>query len=632
MKFFCDYCQAKYAIDDAKIAGRVLRMKCRRCGHEIELQGPGAGHASERLSMSAVNVSDRDSTAPIAGSASQMGKPTPMPARPSQAFQPRNSVLSAGGAMNVVSTTSTQRFDHPIAATPSNAAFRPAANFLWHVAINNVPVGPMKLEEVERKAHSGVIRPDTLVWREGFAEWVPIVTVNELNYLVNPNPAPAPEPKLTPPAFGRKPAPDTARMPRSPSGPIRESASALSHAAEEFERKLERKMAETEPPIAPSPSSATKPPPSWLKMTAKGLGPSPATSKTAAPQAPAAPARPLAKTAPPPSPSALKLPPPSTAAPAQRAEALSDPTQLSNSGHAIHAMLEEEGTFTEAVKSDASMAQAIAQPEPHRSVASEPHRSVAPEPRRSIAPVASAAPAPRASRGLNTEDFLRAASLRPRTPMSPGVWVAIVGSAAFGMTLAVFIGMQMFKDKPEPVKEPEPKAVVQEPPSRGAITQKLDVPEVPKEEVKPETKSKVSKKEVKKAEPVKEPSKESLKDKQMLERMGGTGVALKHDTSSSKSSEGEGLEAAQLIKVVTKNRPTLQRCYEIAARGNQAATVRIDVDITVGNSGTVTGVKTRGQSIGNMSDCIREAVKRWRFPAADGSTQTTFPVVFQPGG
>src|SRR5215470_14775469 len=35
MKFLCDNCKAKYQIGDEKVAGRTVRMKCRRCGHLI---------------------------------------------------------------------------------------------------------------------------------------------------------------------------------------------------------------------------------------------------------------------------------------------------------------------------------------------------------------------------------------------------------------------------------------------------------------------------------------------------------------------------------------------------------------------------------------------------------------------
>ncbi len=37
MKFVCDSCKAKYQIGDEKVAGKTLRMKCRRCGHMIQV-------------------------------------------------------------------------------------------------------------------------------------------------------------------------------------------------------------------------------------------------------------------------------------------------------------------------------------------------------------------------------------------------------------------------------------------------------------------------------------------------------------------------------------------------------------------------------------------------------------------
>src|SRR3954468_15470850 len=46
MKFICENCKAKYQIGDDKIAGRSVRMKCRRCGHLIQLSASvteGAG-------------------------------------------------------------------------------------------------------------------------------------------------------------------------------------------------------------------------------------------------------------------------------------------------------------------------------------------------------------------------------------------------------------------------------------------------------------------------------------------------------------------------------------------------------------------------------------------------------------
>lgn len=85
--------------------------------------------------------------------------------------------------------------------------------------------------------------------------------------------------------------------------------------------------------------------------------------------------------------------------------------------------------------------------------------------------------------------------------------------------------------------------------------------------------------------------------------------------------------------MVSKNRPELQRCYEVAVRGMaDAPTVRMDVDVTVGVSGTVTRVRARGSGVGDLRECIERSVRRWRFPSSGSETQTSFPVVFSAGG
>ncbi len=38
MRFSCENCQAKYQVADEKVAGKTIRMKCRKCGHAIEVK------------------------------------------------------------------------------------------------------------------------------------------------------------------------------------------------------------------------------------------------------------------------------------------------------------------------------------------------------------------------------------------------------------------------------------------------------------------------------------------------------------------------------------------------------------------------------------------------------------------
>jgi hypothetical protein len=55
----------------------------------------------------------------------------------------------------------------------------------WHVSINDVPVGPVRLEEMAHKIDAGAVSEYSLVWREGLDEWRPLATVPELMALLH---------------------------------------------------------------------------------------------------------------------------------------------------------------------------------------------------------------------------------------------------------------------------------------------------------------------------------------------------------------------------------------------------------------------------------------------------------------
>jgi uncharacterized RDD family membrane protein YckC len=47
----------------------------------------------------------------------------------------------------------------------------------WYYAVNNQRQGPIAQAELAQLAASGAIKPDTLVWRQGMAEWQPYASV-----------------------------------------------------------------------------------------------------------------------------------------------------------------------------------------------------------------------------------------------------------------------------------------------------------------------------------------------------------------------------------------------------------------------------------------------------------------------
>jgi uncharacterized membrane protein len=176
----------------------------------------------------------------------------------------------------------------------------------------------------------------------------------------------------------------------------------------------------------------------------------------------------------------------------------------------------------------------------------------------------------------------------------------------------------------------------------------VEVPSEPDMEIKPEetlaakpTRNNTSKPAVAKPEAVKPPAGKQLSDEQrkLLERMSGGANDPDLSNRARNTEEARGpvaseLTPQQLTKVVQDNKNQLQRCYETALRaagGKQDSAIKISVNVLVGGSGTAKSVSTTGDGLGNMTDCIRSAVKHWRFPQAQSESEFAFPLVFQPG-
>jgi predicted Zn finger-like uncharacterized protein len=175
VKFLCEQCKAKYQIADDKVVGKTVRMKCRKCGHMIEV----------RAEVTETSVADRPS-------APAVGQP-PGPPRPAvRPSPPRSTALAASltsarpvapkpGALAGAFRTNVQREDE--GSAPFDMAELSASDD-WYVAINGVPVGPVRVAEVRRKAAIGAVTEDSLVWQEGLDEWRPLRSFPELMAIV----------------------------------------------------------------------------------------------------------------------------------------------------------------------------------------------------------------------------------------------------------------------------------------------------------------------------------------------------------------------------------------------------------------------------------------------------------------
>jgi len=245
-------------------------------------------------------------------------------------------------------------------------------------------------------------------------------------------------------------------------------------------------------------------------------------------------------------------------------------------------------------------------------------------------------------------DGTGAAIPRPQGPPWAVMFV-YASAAAFVMMMGAFIGVKILA----PAAPPSEQQVVMEnvapdepdeyDRSGGVIeleSQDIDgVLEEEQKRKKSSSKSKDTEVSNKSSSSTKNGKELTEEQKALLARMGGgfnnatpSKLGTNYSSGNKKSGGGQGLTAKQLSPVVSKNKKQLQRCYEAALRASPSdETVRLDVEITVGMSGTVTNVKTKGDSLADMDRCISRTIRMWRFPEAGDVTRISFPLVFQPG-
>lgn len=241
MKFLCDNCKAKYQIADEKLHGRAVQMKCRKCGHMIEvpaIMAPStaagapaapspAASAAPAAAPSAAAVAPPPGAArppapkPAAPKPAAPKPAVPAPARPARpappAARPPVAPHAAPPAVAATPAPATSEaapksaaagalagaFAKTVKETEVSAAIEvlsAGAAEEWYVGINGVPLGPVRLSVLRQKASQGLVNEESLVWREGFDEWLPLRTFPELVVLVQEAREHAVRPVLTPAA------------------------------------------------------------------------------------------------------------------------------------------------------------------------------------------------------------------------------------------------------------------------------------------------------------------------------------------------------------------------------------------------------------------------------------------------
>jgi predicted Zn finger-like uncharacterized protein len=247
VKFFCEQCKAKYQIADEKVAGKTVRMKCRKCGHVIELRAEVT--ESSAIAHAPAPAPSASAASSQGGAASKPAAPKP-PARPPPkpnalatsltSTKPAAAKSERGGALAGAFRSNVQR-DEEGSAPFDMADLAPGDD--WYVAVNGVPVGPNRVAEVRRKAALGAVTEESLVWQEGLDEWRPLKTFPDLAANVR-EAAASGRISITPPP------PDV--RPSSPPPPRAPSAMRTSTASAAPSRVSPSRPVHTPPPAARS--------------------------------------------------------------------------------------------------------------------------------------------------------------------------------------------------------------------------------------------------------------------------------------------------------------------------------------------------------------------------------------------
>jgi predicted Zn finger-like uncharacterized protein len=218
VRFSCDKCSARFNIADEKVRGRIVAVKCSKCGNRITVNGKSLVLQEEVVEERTRVASLTDMEAIRANLESVAPAPAPKPAAP-------RSVISTADAIADG----------------------------WHAIIDRQQLGPLSGAEIKSHITQGKLTSRTYVWRDGQGDWKRAADIPALATALAPKPV-APAPARRTGSF--QPVPKNGAHatvePARPAQPIQQPArpqpvQAIQQPAEEEERPT---IARSDPDIA----------------------------------------------------------------------------------------------------------------------------------------------------------------------------------------------------------------------------------------------------------------------------------------------------------------------------------------------------------------------------------------------
>lgn len=146
MKVVCDSCQAKYQVPDERVAGKKLKIRCKRCGATVLIRGDLLGAGGESVGSDL------------------------------------NQTLSGAVAPEMLDMTGAERASLPPEAIALGELARAGQtgqhgmhgdeDYEWHVSLDGDTQGPFSTAALQEWLNNTPSGWEAHVWREGFPDWL----------------------------------------------------------------------------------------------------------------------------------------------------------------------------------------------------------------------------------------------------------------------------------------------------------------------------------------------------------------------------------------------------------------------------------------------------------------------------
>ena len=203
MKFLCGSCRTKYQISDDKVRGKILTIRCKKCGAKILVRESLAASGGTAVAP----IADDESTVAMSKGPttrrSMNGRPEQRASQSTTGAPPsasRSSTRSGGSAALAsafdlaMGQGASDSDDMPtsIAPVPANLDI---AGVEWYVAVDGSQQGPFAFAEVVKKVEACQLIGRHYVWHDGMANWTRLRDIPDLaKYLPTPRKVPPPPP------------------------------------------------------------------------------------------------------------------------------------------------------------------------------------------------------------------------------------------------------------------------------------------------------------------------------------------------------------------------------------------------------------------------------------------------------